>query len=74
MDIVYGFFASPRYWKDPDQLAQAYESLSASLPGEVKHHLVTGQEDLDGLPKGDLLVVVPMSGAVQKLILSAAEH
>ena len=46
MDIVYGFFASPRYWKAPDQLAQAYESLSASLPGEVKHHLVTGQEDL----------------------------
>lgn len=69
--IVYAYFAALRYWKDPQELLEAYESLSKNHPGA----LINQPEDLQRLPGGkeDVLVVVPMSGAVQAQIIKASQ-
>lgn len=72
MKIVYSFFAARRYWKDEDSLQEAYQHLSA-LVGDKSNVLIT-DDDLTSLPTGDCLVVVPMSGAVQKNVLAAANQ
>jgi len=71
MKTVYAYFASPRYWRDPDRLAQAYTALKALFPCEHAS-LITSEEDLAALEAGDCLVLMPMSGAVQKLVITAA--
>ena len=73
MKTVYGFFAARRYWKQEDALRNAYEGLRRFLGcDEDGCALVV---DGDGkVPSGDCLVAVPMSGAVQRDILNAAER
>ena len=70
------FFAARRYWGDPAELAEAYEKLGASLAGlSPTALLVTNEQELAQLGKQeDCLVVVPMSGAVQRLVLAAAQN
>jgi len=70
MKTVYAFFAARRYWKDEALLQAAYRELSA-LAGDCPHCLITESDPVTP-PAGDCLVVVPMSGAVQKNILTAA--
>lgn len=70
MKTVYAFFAARRYWKDEDKLQAAYKELSA-LAGNCPHCLITESDPVTP-PAGDCLVVVPMSGAVQKNVLAAA--
>jgi hypothetical protein len=77
MRTVFAFFAARRYWTDETMLKNAYTELSkqvASLSDEC--YLITDEEGLAQLKPAanDVLVVVPMSGAVQILILSAAKR
>ncbi len=68
-------FASSRYWKDRGELETVFRELvdALGLPGREARLVVDGAGlgELDGKP--DALVAVPMSGAVQKDILRAAE-
>jgi len=69
---IYAFFAARRYWKDEAQLQAAYARLSA-WAGENEHCLIT-ESGPETLPKGDCLVAIPMSGAIQKNVLAAAKQ
>lgn len=73
MTIQFAFFASPRYWKDKAELDDVFFSLMIGLKDiSPRAALITCEEELKALPPtGDCLVVVPMSGAVQPLILEA---
>ncbi len=82
------YFTSPKYWTNPTELQQAYQSLRAELKGISgfnesartlsQTHLITEPEDLakllsgSNLKKLDHIIMVPMSGAVQPLVLQAA--
>lgn len=69
MKTVYAFYAADRYWPDREKLEKAYRDLKARLnPGDA--HLLTDGVELEAT--GDVLVVVPMSGAVQAKILKDA--
>ena len=71
LKTVYLFFAASRYWTDPQALTAAYKALLERIsPSEAA--LIVDGTGMDALPSGDCLVVVPMSGAVQKYILDAA--
>lgn len=70
MKTVYIFFAARRYWKDENALQAAYRELS-TLAGNEEHFLVT-ENDPDTAAAADCAVLVPMSGAIQKRILTAA--
>ena len=72
MKTIYAFFAARRYWKDEAQLQAAYTEL-ATLADGSDHYLIT-ENDLITFPAADCLVVIPMSGAVQKNILTAASQ
>lgn len=68
------FFASPRYYTDPRELSRLYEEAAASLPLVLDGALlVTSESELAAVSGGGLLVAIPMSGAVQSLVLAAAE-
>ena len=68
------FFASPRYYTDPRELSRLYEEAAASLPSVLDGALlVTSESELAAVSGGGLLVAIPMSGAVQSLVLAAAE-
>lgn len=71
MKIVYAFYAADRYWPDREKLETAYKDLTGRLDAGNAHLLTDGIE-LDA--KGDVLVVVPMSGAVQAKILKDARR
>ena len=67
-------FASTRYWEDAEELKRVAEKMKADLPvehGELK--LILSQEDVENTEGGDIMVAVPMSGAVQALVIQAAE-
>lgn len=72
MKIVYLFFAARRYWTDEAALQAAYRELSA-LAGDAEHFLVT-ENDPDVTTAADCAVLIPMSGAIQKRILAAAQR
>lgn len=77
MEIKVGFFAASRYWKDPQELRDVFEELRVGMQSFAKdcRLIVDGEGAEDFSPKpGSALVVVPMSGAVQKDILRAAEQ
>lgn len=72
MKICYAFFASARYWTDLNELQETYCKICEQLvPKQAESFLITGQ---DCAYKGDILVVVPMSGAVQQNILQTAAN
>ncbi|NLV58328.1 MAG: hypothetical protein GXY67_06120 [Clostridiales bacterium] len=70
-------FAASRYWTDARELNETYEELKSRLQSNAEEFRLVvdgeGVEDLS-LKAGDTLVIVPMSGAVQKDILKAAER
>ena len=66
MKTVYAFYAADRYWPEKEKLERAYQDLKTRLnPGDA--YLLTDGIELEA--DGDVLVVVPMSGAVQAKIL-----
>lgn len=71
MKTIYAFYAADRYWPDHEQLSQAYRELTARLGCQEDAYLITDATP-EPLPEGDCIVIVPMSGAVQKRILNAA--
>lgn len=73
MKVTVCFFAARRYWKDEIQLNKVYGMLCEELGLEADCLLVTEPNELTGLEPGRILVAVPMSGAVQSMILAAAE-
>lgn len=68
--ITYACFASRRYWPDENELDAAVKRVGGSLHADVA--LVTDASGLSSLGRGGTLVVIPLSGAVQPLILEAA--
>ncbi len=74
MKIQLAFFASKRYWNDDAKLQQAYGRMKDDLSGlSQQAALILEEADVENaLQGGDCLVVVPMSGAVQRMILAAA--
>ena len=68
MKTVYAFYAADRYWPDREKLEKAYKDLTARLNPCDSYLLTDGVELEDD---GDVLVVVPMSGAVQAKILKS---
>ena len=75
MKVDIGFFAATRYWNDDSKLQAAYQEMSSSLAPLSQHSaLILEEGDLEkSLTGGDCLVIVPMSGAVQRMILAAAK-
>ncbi len=69
MKTVYAFYAADRYWPDRENLEKAYNDLTGKLNAGDAYLLTDGVE-LEAT--GDVLVVVPMSGAVQARILKDA--
>lgn len=67
MKVIYGFYAANRYWPEKEKLEDAYKDLLERL-GKVESYLLTDDKSLDA--KGDVLVIIPMSGAVQAKILA----
>ena len=70
------FFASTRYWIDFQQLLEYFEEWKDLLrPIATECLLIVDGKDMESLipEAGDILIIVPMSGAVQKDILQAAE-
>lgn len=69
-------FAASRYWQDRAELDRAFAGIAArtETPDRAVKLIVDGQgaDALQGA-KGGTLVIVPMSGAVQRDILKAAE-
>lgn len=77
MGMRIAFFAASRYWRDRRQLETAANDLSKELQSiAISCTLIVDGEGADNIPaqKGDTLILVPMSGAVQKDILRAAER
>ena len=73
MKTIYAFYAANRYWPNCDKLQEAYNTLVARLNCAENACLIT-DGSADSLPDGDCIVIVPMSGAVQKKILDAASN
>lgn len=72
-DFVLVFFGSRRYWVDGDELQKNFEKIKGiSGISDCRSLLVTEEKDLELLEHGDCMIAVPMSGAVQSLILNAA--
>ena len=70
------FFAATRYWSDFQQLLESFEEWKGLLhPIATECRLIVDGKDMESLipEAGDILVIVPMSGAVQKDILHIAE-
>ena len=67
------FFASRRYWPDEAQLQNAFETLSARYT-DAETRLITDEAALSQLPKNAYGVLVPLSGAVQRLMLDAGSR
>lgn len=67
-------FASGRYYADEGELARLYGEVAEALRLDVdRAMLVTSESELSAMQGGGLLVAIPMSGAVQSLMLAAAE-
>ena len=73
MKTIYAFYAANRYWPDQEKLNLAFQMLTSRMNCAENAYLIT-DETPDTLPQGDCIVIVPMSGAVQKRILDAADH
>ncbi|MBQ6479872.1 MAG: hypothetical protein IJI45_02020 [Anaerolineaceae bacterium] len=71
MKTIYAFYAADRYWPDREKLNWAFNDLAGRLNAKHAYLLTDGVELNDD---GDVLVVVPMSGAVQARILKDARR
>ncbi|MBQ8407358.1 MAG: hypothetical protein IJY39_00695 [Clostridia bacterium] len=77
MKVILCCFAARRYWTDTDELNGAFEHVRTELSKLCSEaYLVDDSFDLNALDghKADLMITIPMSGAVQPRILEAARH
>ncbi len=75
MKTTVAYFAASRYWNDRLQLDTVVNFLNEKLQSiATETRLIVDGAGMDALAGGDALVVVPLSGAVQKDILSAAKQ
>lgn len=77
MNTTYIFLAAKRYWNDEEDLDASFNELKTSiLKGNTSAFLITDEVELNriSLAQKDILVAVPMSGAVQSLLLKASEN
>ena len=77
METIIACFASSRYWHEQNELESACDEIAGRLgPLAVARSLVVDGAGVEALAeKGSgILVIVPMSGAVQKDILRAAGY
>lgn len=73
MKTIFCFFAARRYWSDEAELKEVYGALCGELGEGADCRLITEPGDLEGIAPGQVLAAIPMSGAVQSMILTAAE-
>ena len=77
MDIVLCCFAAQRYWTDSKALSSAFEQIKEEL-GDLcsKAYLIDDEFDFEALKtcKGELMVAIPLSGAVQPNVIKAAHY
>ena len=72
MKKLIALYASSRYWNNETELKAAYGALAAQMKDIVSESiLITTMEDVAQMPEADCLVIVPMSGGVQPLILES---
>jgi len=77
LEKIVAYFAASRYWPDRQQLEEVIRDFHLGLQTIAgKSCLIVDGEGVDELPvtPGATLVIVPMSGAVQKDILRAAQR
>ncbi len=77
MERTVAFFAASRYWQKEEELQATFAELQTGLQSFAENiRLVVDGQGVEDLPGGPAaaLVIVPMSGAVQKDILRAAER
>lgn len=76
MERIVAFFAASRYWQNRQELQETMEELENEMQAFAdSYRLIVDGEGVEGLAAkaGSTLVIVPMSGAVQKDVLRAAE-
>lgn len=73
MKLVYAFFAAERYWPERKKMESLYQELCHRLHCENCATLQMAQHPAS-FPIGDCLIIIPLSGAVQQQILSAAKQ
>lgn len=76
MKIVLCCFAARRYWTDKEELKQSFDCISDKMSDICSEaYLVDDEFDLRVFEdnKNDLMIAVPMSGAVQPNIIKASE-
>lgn len=76
MNIVLCCFASQRYWSEKEDLNNAFEQIKEELNGIYTNSLLIDDEfNLDEIVenKSDIMIAIPMSGAVQPNIIKAAK-
>ena len=73
MKVVYAFYAAHRYWPDEKQLEEACAEVAVSFCGGCEYELCWDDRPPLAAAKGDCLVIIPFSGAVQKTILADAQ-
>ncbi len=77
MEVILCCFAARRYWTDKDELNGAFEHIRKELSKLCSEaYLVDDSFDLNTFDghKADLMIAIPMSGAVQPRILEVAHH
>ena len=72
MKTIYAFYAAHRYWPQEERLMSVYQEISSYFSGDFECVLFWDDRPLDSGPAGECLVVVPLSGAVQRMILNDA--
>ena len=72
MKTLYAFYAARRYWPREDLLLSVYTEISSHFSGDRECVLFRDDRPGDTALTGDCLVVIPLSGAVQSLILKDA--
>lgn len=75
MDIMLCCFAAKRYWSNPDELDRAFEKIKKDMENLYSEaYLVDDEFNLDALTEcsNDLMIAIPMSGAVQPNVIKAA--
>ena len=75
IDITTVFFAAKRYWQNEEVLTAAYENLKIQLGAENAFLVTDGEIPAD--LQSDIsenIVIVPMSGAIQKSVVETANR
>ncbi len=67
MKKIYAYFAASRYWNNRELLNDAYGEMS-NIEKDNSFLVVDGK-GLSEIKDGNVLIVIPMSGAVQKYII-----